>query len=534
MRGDRFLLDCTLRDGGYINDWEFGHDKILELFKRLVSSNVDFIEIGFIDDRRILDLNRTIMPDTEAIDKIFSGLNKGNAKIVGMIDYGTCDIKNIKPCKESFIDGIRVIFKQHVAKEALSYCEELKKLGYLVFCQMVSATTYSDDDLVEYSNMVNKLMPYANSIVDTYGLMDGDKLMHILNIIDSNLDSSIKIGYHAHNNFQLGFSNAVRFLSSSTQRDLLVDGSMFGMGKSAGNAPIELLMMYMNEKYNHHYDINQILEGIDNVILGINEKQDWGYNLRFYISSYTKCHPNYISFFMDKRTLSVKQIIDILNNLEFSKKLMYDSKYAEQKYIEYQNIICNDVVDSNKLRELFSHKNILLIGPGKNIEEERQLVDDFFDNHDVITISVNYVPRDIAVDYIFLTKSKRYTQVLNELEVRYTNNQPKIIATSNVMKTEGAFDFVLNYRDLIDPNTEIIDNSLVMILKVLALCHVRDVYLAGFDGYSKIDDNYFDIRKEYSYVRDKADYLNSYVKEFLVNIQSSLRVHFITSSKYKN
>ena len=237
---------------------------------------------------------------------------------------------------------------------------------------------------------------------------------------------------------------------------------------------------------------------------------------------------------MDKRTLTVKQIIDILNNLEFSKKLMYDSKYAEQKYIEYQNIICNDVVDSNKLRELFSHKNILLIGPGKNIEEERQLVDDFFDNHDVITISVNYVPRDIAVDYIFLTKSKRYTQVLNELEVRYTNNQPKIIATSNVMKTEGAFDFVLNYRDLIDPNTEIIDNSLVMILKVLALCHVRDVYLAGFDGYSKIDDNYFDIRKEYSYVRDKADYLNSYVKEFLVNIQSSLRVHFITSSKYKN
>ena len=201
MRGDRFLLDCTLRDGGYINDWEFGHDKILEIFKRLVSSNVDFIEIGFIDDRRILDLNRTIMPDTEAIDKIFSGLNKGNAKIVGMIDYGTCDIKNIKPCKESFIDGIRVIFKQHVAKEALSYCGELKKLGYLVFCQMVSATTYSDDDLVEYSNMVNKLMPYANSIVDTYGLMDGDKVMHILNILDSNLDSSIKIGYHAHNNF---------------------------------------------------------------------------------------------------------------------------------------------------------------------------------------------------------------------------------------------------------------------------------------------------------------------------------------------
>ena len=107
---NRLLLDCTLRDGGYINDWEFGHERIVEIFERLVSSGMDVIEIGFLDERRNFDINRTIMPDTEAINKIFAGLDKGNALVVAMIDYGTCKLENIQPCKDTFIDGIRVNF----------------------------------------------------------------------------------------------------------------------------------------------------------------------------------------------------------------------------------------------------------------------------------------------------------------------------------------------------------------------------------------------------------------------------------------
>lgn len=301
VRGKRELLDCTLRDGGYINDWEFGHDKIVEIFERLVSSGVDFIEVGFIDERRSFDINRTIMPDTEAVSRIFAGLDKGHAKIVGMIDYGTCAIDRIQPCKDTMLDGIRVIFKQHLAKEALEFCRQLKNLGYLVFSQMVSATTYSDRDLAEYSAIVNDVHPYANSIVDTYGLMDGDKVMHIFDILDRHLAPDIRIGYHAHNNFQLGFANAARFLSTGTARNILADGTLYAMGKSAGNAAIELLMMYMNEKYGCRYDISQVLEAIDNVIMDIYEKQYWGYNIKFYISSYTGCHPNYVSYFLGRR-----------------------------------------------------------------------------------------------------------------------------------------------------------------------------------------------------------------------------------------
>jgi len=164
------LLDCTLRDGGYVNDWEFGHDNIVTIFERLISAGVDILEVGFLDDRRTFDRNRTIMPTTQCADQIFGKLDKGNTMIVAMIDYGTCDISNLSPCSESYIDGIRIIFKKHVMHEAIQFCHEVKKLGYKVFAQAVSITSYSDRELLDLVDLVNDLEPYAMSLVDTYGL----------------------------------------------------------------------------------------------------------------------------------------------------------------------------------------------------------------------------------------------------------------------------------------------------------------------------------------------------------------------------
>lgn len=529
---NRFLLDCTLRDGGYVNDWEFGHDKITEIFERLVSSRVEFIEIGFLDERRKFDINRTIMPDTNSANIIFDGIDKGAATVVAMIDYGTCGIKNIQPCAESFIDGIRVIFKEHLMYEALDFCQQIKSLGYKVFAQMVSVTTYTDEKLKEYAAAVNKIMPYATSMVDTYGLLDDEHLMHISNILDGYLDSKIKLGFHAHNNFQLGYANSKNFLSSDTARIIVADGTLYGMGKSAGNAPLELLMMYMNEKHEADYDISQALEAIDNVILGIYCKQYWGYNLFFYISSSTKCHPNYVSYLMNKKTLSVKQIISILNNLEDEKKLMYDVKYIETVYMNYQDIKCDDREAVEVLKKEFSKKTVLLIGPGKNIIRQRTRVKDFIVKNNPFIVAVNYAPKDIKVNAIFLTNAKRYTQLLADINGSI-NESADIIATSNVTKTAGDFKYVLRYGSLIDETTDVIDNSLVMLLKAMIKIDVKKVYLAGFDGYSRTCDNYFDVSREYSYVKEKANYLNDYMKHFLNDVVNTMDIEFITKSYYK-
>ena len=206
------LLDCTLRDGGYINDWEFGHDTLVNVFERVVSAGVDIIEIGFLDDRREFDINRSIMPDTAAVGKIFGQLDRKQTMVVGMIDYGTCAIEHLQPCEESYLDGIRVIFKQHVMHQAIEFCRKVKALGYKVFVQAVSITTYSDSDLLELVGLVNDLHPYAMSMVDTYGLLHQSNLYHIFEVLDANLKPDIRIGYHAHNNFQMGYANAIEMI----------------------------------------------------------------------------------------------------------------------------------------------------------------------------------------------------------------------------------------------------------------------------------------------------------------------------------
>ena len=527
---NRLLLDCTLRDGGYVNDWEFGHERIVEIFERLVSSGVDAIEIGFLDDRRKFDINRTIMPNTEAINKIFAGLDKGNALVVAMIDYGTCKLENIQPCKDTFIDGIRVIFKEHLMYEALAFCKQLKDLGYKVFAQMVSVTTYTDEKLKEYAELVNSVKPYANSMVDTYGLLHQDQLMHIFHKLDEYLDPEIIMGFHAHNNFQLGYANCIEYLTSSTKRTILADGTLYGMGKSAGNAPIELLTMFMNERFGTNYDISQLLEAIDNTIMDIYRKQYWGYNLFFYIAASTKCHPNYVSFLMNKKTLSVKQILEILHSLTFEKKLLYDAKYAEQVYLDYQNVACDDKLDISTLKQELKNQIVLLLGPGTSLNRQKARIRKFVLENNPLVISVNFRPNDFDANYIFLTNSKRYTQLLGDLKENNTN--AKIIATSNVTRAMNDFDYILNYNRLIDKEAEIIDNSLVMLLKALIILEVKDVHLAGFDGYSKRGDNYFNVNREYSYVKEKSAYLNKYVQNFIEENKDKLAVKFITKSHY--
>lgn len=373
------LLDCTLRDGGYINDWNFGHDVIIGTYKRLDNACVDYIEVGFLDDRRDFDINRTITPSTSGFDKIFKNIKKKHSIPVAMIDYGTCDISNIKNASESFIEGIRVIFKKDKIEQALPYCKKIKDKGYKLFIQAISITAYSDIEMLEYIQKINEVEPYAFSIVDTYGLLNRKKLTNYFRLMDNNLKSSIKIGYHGHNNFQLAFSNSIEFLATDTKRDLIVDSTVYGMGKSAGNCASELLGMHMNEQYEKNYDINQFLEILDTDLMTIYEKSYWGYKYNFYLSAMQNCHPNYVSYLLNKKTLSVTSVNKILDLIPFEQKLLYKESLIESLYTQYQDKINCVSSDFEKLKEIFFNKEILLIGPGYTIVKEKEKVKKYFD-----------------------------------------------------------------------------------------------------------------------------------------------------------
>ena len=524
------LLDCTLRDGGYVNDWKFGHDNMVSVFERVVDAGTDIIEIGFLDERRPFDYDRSIMPDTDSVGKIYGDLDRKGTKVFGMIDYGTCGIDHIKPQSESYLDGIRVIFKKHLREQALLFCEELKKLGYIVFAQLVSVTAYSDEELLDLCRIANERKPDAVSMVDTYGLTHQKDLRHILEILDQNLEKNIAIGYHGHNNFQMGYANCQMVLaySAETDRDLLVDGSLYGMGKSAGNAPIELVAMHMNNEYGKNYHLSQYLEAIDANIMQFYQPATWGYSLFFFIAASNDCHPDYVKQLTNKHTLSIKQMTELLGKLQGEKKLLYDKDYMEKLYVEFQDKEINDTESVNALSEELTGKTILITGPGTTMETQSRRISEFVMSANPVIISINYASKAFMPDYIFLTNSKRYIR----LSTLLSKQKIPVIATSNVTPTDAPFEYVVNISELLDRSSEYADNSLMMILKVLMRCNIKEVNLAGFDGYSGTDANYLDEGKEYEFAKQKADYLNNYMSEFIRANKDAIKVKFLTDTRY--
>lgn len=537
MSGNRFLLDCTLRDGGYVNDWEFGHDNITNVFERLVSAGADAIEIGFLDERREFDINRTIMPYTADVEKIYGNLNRGHAMVVGMIDYGTCGIDHLQDCKDSWLDGIRVIFKQEKMRPALEFCRQVKAKGYKVFAQLVSVTTYSDEDFRELIDIVNDVHPFALSMVDTYGLLDPEKLTHIMHVIDGYLAPDIMLGFHAHNNFQLGYANAMTALNSGLERDVLVDGTLYGMGKSAGNAPLELVAMYMNEHYGKSYCVNDMLEAISTSLMPIYRKSPWGYKLFFYIAAANKVHPNYVSYLMNKGTLSVTEINEILQKIPEDQKLGKNTKLLEQIYLEYQKNECDDTAAVERLQTELGEKNLLVIGPGRSLRDKNREIRSYIEKNHPTVIAINYIPEFYEPDYLFVSNSSRYLMMATKL-FEQRNRNLKVIATSNVTRMEektASFDYTVNYSRLIDENNaDCPDNSLLMFLRLLKRIGVLHVALAGFDGYTPDDVNYVQESLEYSFVKEKADKLNQDVRNFLRENRLALQVNFITPTHYED
>lgn len=528
------LLDCTLRDGGFINEWRFGSGDIANLFERSVSAGIDYIEAGFIDEREDFDPDRTITPDSEGMDRILKGLSRGNAKVFAMIDYGTCDISRIKDAADSGIDGIRVMIKKKTRHEAIAFCRELKEKGYLVGAQPVSVTGYNDEEMAELVSEINELEPFAMYIVDTYGLLDRSHLLHIFDLIDSRLKPGIKIGYHAHNNFQLAFSNSVSLMESKSDRDIIIDGSAYGIGKSAGNCPIELLTAYLNENFGKKYHTSQILEMIDTGIMKIFEKSPWGYQMQYFLCASNDCHPKYAQYLLQKKTLSVKQIDDILSRIEPAESLAFNLSYIEKLYVEYQKNDINDEADIKKLKEVFEkHGKLLILGPGPSITRDKEKIREYIRKEDPLIISINFLPRDYDAGMLFLSNTKRYMQLSSRLDKNDGSRDIPVIATSNVTAANGSFDYNLDYSSLIDESFEIPDNSLPMFLRVLRKTGAVHAALAGFDGYiPERGKNYSEPAMEYEFAADYAIKLNQYTGEVIKEIRKNMEIVFISESAY--
>lgn len=525
------LLDCTLRDGGYVNDWNFGFGSIKSIFSRLDSSGVDIIEIGFIDQRRTYDPNRSIYPDVKSIAPVFKHLNKPKAMVVAMIDFGTCSIDRICPRSEASIDGIRVIFKKKDQDGAMAFISQIKEKGYLVFINPVSITSYNDEELDILIKKINQVNPYAVTIVDTYGLMHSNELLHYFNIYNMKLNPDVILAYHAHNNFQMAYANSIALMNRKIKRTIIIDGTLFGMGKSAGNAPLELIAMYMNEFKGRNFDINQIQEAIDTDIQREYQKQYWGYNIEYYISALNDCHPSYVQYLRKQGSLSIKSINEILKKIPNLKKLSYDQNLIESLYDDYQKNVIDDTAVLNELKHIFANKTILLLGPGKTIEEMSNIINQFIQKNKPLICSINFLNENYPIDYVFMGNAKRYSQFFDKI---YGDiSLAKLICTSNITKAGKEVDYIVNYSSLIADEEIIRDNPLILFLNLILKLDIRNIYLAGFDGYiDEPEKNYYRSYVPYLYCKENLLLRNDVIRKELQRLSKKINILSITPTRY--
>ncbi|MBS4197593.1 aldolase catalytic domain-containing protein [Lederbergia citri] len=526
------LLDCTLRDGGYINNWNFGYRTIKKVIEKLSQSNIDIIECGFIRDQEF-NHNRSVFNDVESIKEFINPKHK-NIFYVGMIDYPYIPIDKINNCDGSSIDGIRLTFHENEIEEAMDYGEKLIRKGYKVFIQPVGTTSYNDSNLIKLVQMVNKLNPYAFYLVDTLGVMYKNDLLRMYHLIDNNLNDSISIGFHSHNNLQLSFSNAQELLMLHTKRKLIIDASVFGMGRGAGNLCTELVTQYINNNIEEKYNVVPLLEIVDEHLGEFSYESKWGYSLPYYISAVNNTHPNYASYLINKQTISVKSINTILKLIPLSKKDIFDPILIEDLYINYQHHFVDDTENIEIINNLIGNRKVLIIAPGKTIKTELEKIRTFIHSNDPFVICVNFLPETLNTNAIFISNEKRFNS-LSEFMGEKNNNNISLITTSNIPTTNDYFSFVINYSDLLIDNSLISDNSGLMLLNLLNRLSINNVYLAGFDGFhiNKMN-NYFSNEMINSSTIEELIKKNDAIRKHLNFIERKMNIHFITSSIYSD
>lgn len=521
--GEIKVLDCTLRDGGYINEWNFGYENIRKVIRGLEQANLDLIECGYLTKKYPCSKDDSRYSSIWDIGNVLEK-KKEDVLYVCMINYGEFDSSDLPEKNETVVDGIRVAFHKKDKKEGLKLCDELGKKGYLVFVQPMVSLSYTDEEILDLLKEVNQIQPYAFYLVDSFGVISKKELTRLFYLVDHNLNRDIILGYHAHNNFQLAYSNAQSITGNLTKRTVVIDTSIFGMGRGAGNLNTELFLGYLNEKWEEKYQIQPVLGVIDEVLNDIYQEKKWGYSLPYYISASYNCHPNYAGYLSDKNSLTVEDMDAILSGIAPERRNSYSEEYIEMCYENYMRSGTKKDANLQQLKKYLDGKRVLVIGPGKSADSEYKKIVCMAKQQDVVTISINFdYSQFYNVDFIFASNLRRFRELPRNL-------YHKVITTSNIQE-EGVY-LCVEYAELVNDVEYVKDNAGMMLLKLLYQLGVLDVYLAGIDGYSNdMEQNYIDHSLKIITPRPIVNAMNRGMQELIKQYRERMKITFVTGPR---
>lgn len=326
------LLDCTLRDGMYITDFVTDDGIKKPTVQALEAAGIEIIEVGFLQNIPQA-ANSAVYESLDAMDEYIAP-KKANV-IYSAIMMLPAEVPVIER-KDSMIDAIRIAFRKEDISHAFELAAEAGAKGYLVMLQPVVTGTYSHDELLNLIDLVNGAQPYSFAVVDSHGNMLPHDANKIADLYQANLDSRIRIGFHFHNNMQQAFANVLSLLNRKWEHDLVIDCSIFGMGRGAGNLPVELAADYLNREFGKNYNLLPLFEAFEAHYSDIYKRTPWGYSLRHLASAVNDVNPFNATYLNETHGLCASDLMRLFTGLADEEKARFIKAKLDERAAEFK------------------------------------------------------------------------------------------------------------------------------------------------------------------------------------------------------
>ncbi len=281
------VLDCTIRDGGLVNNHDFGHRFVRQVYENLSKAGIDYMEIGYKNSRELFsssEYGAWKFCDDEDIKKIIDGI-ESNLKLSVMVDVGRVNLDDVRPASDSPVDMIRVASYVKDIDKAIFMVNHFVDKGYETTINIMAISRDQGPELDEALHQIeSESKAEVIYIVDSFGSLYQETTEWLVKRFQDILKTK-EVGFHGHNHQQLAFGNTIEAIIHGAN---YLDGTIYGMGRAAGNCPLELLIGFLK---NPKFDIRPILDLISEEFIPLREKLEWGYIIPYAIAGMMNEHP---------------------------------------------------------------------------------------------------------------------------------------------------------------------------------------------------------------------------------------------------
>lgn len=281
------VLDCTIRDGGLINNHRFTDDFVRAVYKALSASGIDYMEMGYRSSRELCppaDFGSWKYCDDEKIKQITDGV-EADLKLSIMVDAHRVREQQFAPVDESPIDMVRVATYVKDMDKAIEMTRRCHDLGYETTVNIMAISKEIEPDLVEALDQLAKCPVDVVYVVDSFGALYCEQIEYLVKLYRQHLPENVEIGVHCHNNQQLAFSNTIEGIIHNAN---YLDGSLYGIGRGPGNCPLELIVGFLK---NPKFKLSPVLKVIEEQMLPMQKDIEWGYIIPYMITGILNEHP---------------------------------------------------------------------------------------------------------------------------------------------------------------------------------------------------------------------------------------------------